>query len=107
LPLKAKKLKALACVLGVLFSVIIALTVLQLVSHIHLPGSDVTEGDLHNRTCKNTSTTPKKDHLPKRLTQPKDSRCDRYTSKREDKHWFPANPIGGPTPLKHQQHLRE
>jgi hypothetical protein len=31
-PLKAKKLKALACVLGVLFSVIIALTVLHLIS---------------------------------------------------------------------------
>jgi hypothetical protein len=45
LPLKAKKLKALACVLGVLFSVIIALTVLQLFSHVHLPGSDV-KGEL-------------------------------------------------------------
>jgi hypothetical protein len=32
-PLKAKKLKALACVAGVLFSVIIALTVLQLISY--------------------------------------------------------------------------
>jgi hypothetical protein len=107
LPLKAKKLKALACVLGVLFSVIIALTVLQLVSHIHLPGSEMTKENLHDRTCKDPSTTPKKNHLPKRLTQPKDCRRNRYPNKREDKHWFPANSIRGPTPLKHQQHLSE
>jgi hypothetical protein len=62
-PPKAKKLKALACVSFVLFSEIIALTVLLPVSL--APGSNPKIGPkvLHDSPCKDTSTASENYHL--------------------------------------------
>lgn len=97
LPAKAKKLKDLACVLRVLFSVIIARIVLLNTPVSQINHSSV-ERDLHNCSGEDPRQTSEENHLPYRLAESEECCSNRYSDQRQYQHRLSPKPIRRATP---------